>query len=89
MINSQGIRELVYVVKIDEVKPIPGYDRVEHVRVGGWWVICKLNQFKPGDYAIYFEIDSKVPARSLLCFWNQNISKSRLKKCVKLFHRAC
>ena len=83
MINSQGIRELVYVVKIDEVKPIPGYDRVEHVRVGGWWVICKLNQFKPGDYAIYFEIDSKVPAKEPFMFLEPKHFKIKTQKMCK------
>ena len=39
MLNKDGQRELAYVVRIDEIKPIPNYDRVEHARVGGWWVI--------------------------------------------------
>lgn len=30
-----GKRELAYVVTIDEIKPIPNYDRVEHARVDG------------------------------------------------------
>lgn len=54
-------RELAYVVIINEIKPIPDYDRVEHARVGGWWVIVKKGQFKPGDLAIYIEVDSQVP----------------------------
>lgn len=62
MLNSKQERELAYVVTIDEIAPIPGYDRVEHARVGGWWVIVQKGQFKVGDPAIYFEIDSKVPA---------------------------
>src|SRR5574344_901196 len=61
MINN-GKRELAYVVGIDEIKPIPNYDRVEHARVGGWWVIVRKDQFKVGDLAIYIEVDSKVPA---------------------------
>ena len=28
-------RELAYVVAIDEIRPIEGYDRVEHARAGG------------------------------------------------------
>ena len=62
MLNSKGERELAYVVIIDEIKPIEGYDRVEYARVGGWWVIVQKNQFKVGDPAIYFEIDSRVPS---------------------------
>lgn len=54
-------RELAYVVEIDEIRPIENYDRVEHARVGGWWVIVKKDQFKIGDLAIYIEVDAKVP----------------------------
>ena len=62
MLNSKGERELAYVVIIDESKPIEGQDRVEYARVGGWWVIVQKDQFKVGDPAIYFEIDSRVPS---------------------------
>lgn len=62
MLNKNGERELAYVVLIDEIMPIEGYDRVELARVGGWHVIVQKNQFKVGDLAIYFEVDSKVPS---------------------------
>ena len=62
MLNKDNQRELCYVVTIDEIRPIPNYDRVEHARVGGWWVIVQKGQFNVGDPAIYFEIDSKVPS---------------------------
>lgn len=55
-------RELAYVVLIDEIMPIEGYDRVELARVGGWHVIVQKGQFTVGDPAIYFEVDSKVPS---------------------------
>ena len=62
MLNKENQRELCYVVTIDEIRPIPNYDRVEYARVGGWWVIVQKGQFNVGDPAIYFEIDSKVPS---------------------------
>jgi hypothetical protein len=62
MLNSKGERELAYVVIIDEIMPIEGYDRVELARVGGWHVIVQKGQFTVGDPAIYFEVDSKVPS---------------------------
>jgi hypothetical protein len=62
MLGKNGNRELVYVSIVDEIKPIPGYDRVEYARVNGWWCIVQKNQFKVGDPAIYFEVDSKVPS---------------------------
>jgi len=62
VLDKDGVRQLAYVVIIDEIKPIEGYDRVEYARVGGWWVIVQKGQFKVGDPAIYFEIDSRVPS---------------------------
>lgn len=61
MLNANSERELAYVVLIDGIEPIPGYDRVETAIVGGWHVIVQKDQFKVGDPAIYFEIDSHVP----------------------------
>ena len=61
-------RELAYIVTIDELRPIPNYDRVEHARVGGWWVIVKKDQFKVGDPAIYIEVDSHVPEEEPFVF---------------------
>jgi len=62
MLNANSERELAYIVIIDGIEPIPGYDRVEHAIVGGWRVIVQKGQFKVGDPAIYFEIDSRVPS---------------------------
>ena len=61
MLNKNKERELAYVVIIDAVTPIPGYDRVELAHVGGWTVVVGKGEFHAGDPAIYFEIDSKLP----------------------------
>ena len=61
MLNSKGERELAYVVIIDDVTPIEGYDRVELAHVSGWTIVVGKGEFKKGDPAIYFEIDSKLP----------------------------
>lgn len=56
-------RALAYTVNVDEIREIPGYDRVEHARVGGWWIIvAKADNIKVGDMCVYFEVDSRVPA---------------------------
>ena len=56
-------RALAYVVAIDEIKPIEGYDRVEYARTNGWWVIVSKNDnLQVGDKCVYFEVDSKVNA---------------------------
>jgi len=61
MLNKNNERELAYVVIIDDITPIEGYDRVELAHVGGWTVVVGKGEFKAGDPAIYFEIDSKLP----------------------------
>jgi hypothetical protein len=61
MLNAKNERELAYVVTIDNVTPIEGYDRVELAHVGGWTIVVGKGEFVPGDPAIYFEIDSKLP----------------------------
>lgn len=82
MLNAEGNRELAYVVTIDEIRPIEGYDRVEHARVGGWWVIVRKDQFKVGDLAIYIEVDSKVPEKEPFMFLDKrNFKVKTLKMC--------
>ena len=61
MLNKDNIRELAYVVIVSDVTPIEGYDRVELAHVGGWTIVVGKGEFEPGDPAIYFEIDSKLP----------------------------
>ena len=86
MLNADSERELAYVVLIDGIEPIPGYDRVEHALVGGWRVIVQKGQFKVGDPAIYFEIDSRVPAdRECFAFLEKRHYKVKtLKMCKTL-----
>ena len=82
MLNKDGQRELAYVVAIDEIRPIEGYDRVEYARVGGWWVIVRKDQFKVGDLAIYIEVDSKVPEQEPFMFLDKrNFKVKTLKMC--------
>ena len=61
MLDKTGTRQLAYVVLIDDITPIEGYDRVELAHVGGWTIVVGKGNFKPGNPAIYFEIDSKLP----------------------------
>ncbi len=61
MLNKNNERELCYVTLVDDVTPIEGYDRVELAHVGGWTIVVGKGEFKAGDPAIYFEIDSKLP----------------------------
>jgi hypothetical protein len=83
VLNKAGTRELAYVVKIDNILPLPGYDRVESAVVGGWKVVVRKGQFKPNDYAIYFEIDSKVPEKEPFMFLEPKHFKIKTQKMCK------
>lgn len=60
MLNKNGERELCYVVKVDDIQPIQGRDKVECAVIGGWTCMVRKGQFNKNDLGIYFEIDSKV-----------------------------
>lgn len=83
MLNDQGQRELAYIVKIDELRPIEGADRVETAIVGGWKVMVSKGQFLQGDLAVYFEIDSKVPAKEPFMFLESKHFKIKTQKYFK------
>lgn len=83
MLNAKGERELAYVVKIDGISPIAGADRVELAHVGGWRIMVKKGQFQVGDYAIYFEIDSKVPEKEPFMFLESKHFKVKTQKYFK------
>ena len=68
MLNSKNERELAYVVRVDDIKPIEGRDRVECAVVGGWTIMVRKGQFHPGSLGIYFEIDSQVPEKEPFMF---------------------
>ena len=80
MLNEQGIRELCYVVKIDVIEPIIGSDNCEAAIVGGWKVMTRKGTFQPGDKAVYFEIDSKVPETETFAFLASKHYKVKTQK---------
>ena len=73
-------RELCFVVQIDAIEPIIGSDNCEAAVVGGWRVMTRKGTFKPGDLAIYFEIDSKVPETETFAFLEKKHYKIKTQK---------
>lgn len=56
------MRKLASVVVIDEVNPIPDTSLACVTLMGkGWNIVTQKDEFQPGDYAVYFEIDSALP----------------------------
>lgn len=56
-------RKLASVVKIVDIQPIPGADAIMVASVKGWKVVVKKDEYKVGDLAVYYEIDSFLPIR--------------------------
>lgn len=52
---------LAYITKIKDLRPIKGADKIELAIVRDWQVVVKKGEFRVGDYAVYFEIDSFLP----------------------------
>lgn len=80
MLNKDNARELAYIVKVDDIRPIAGKDRVECAVVGGWTIMVRKGQFKPGDLGIYFEIDSQVPEKEPFMFLEAKHFKIKTQK---------
>ncbi|KAF3916827.1 hypothetical protein ABW20_dc0109214 [Dactylellina cionopaga] len=55
-------RKLVTVRRVGAIQPILGADRIELATVDGWSVVVKIGEFAINDRAIFFEIDSYLPA---------------------------
>jgi len=60
MLNQNNERELSYLVKVDAITPMNA-DRLECAHIGGWHCVVSKGEFKVGDPAVYFEIDSQLP----------------------------
>lgn len=56
------MRKLVTVRQVEDLIPIKGADLIELAKVDGWQCIVKKGEFSVGDYGIYYEIDSALPA---------------------------
>ena len=82
MLNPKtNTRELAYVVNIDAIEPILGSDNCECAIVGGWHVMVRKNEFKAGDPAIYFEIDSYLdPSNSAFSFMEKKKYKVKTQR---------
>lgn len=52
----------VEVVKVKTVQPHGNADRLDIITVHGWQVCAGRGKFQPGDLAVYFPIDSVLPA---------------------------
>lgn len=56
------MRTLATIQKIKTVLPHTNSDNLEIAQVLGWNVVVKKGEFQPGDWCVYCEIDSLLPA---------------------------
>jgi hypothetical protein len=74
-------RALAHIEKIAWIKPIEGADNIELIGILGWQCIAKKGEFKQGETAVYFEIDSKLPEKE----WSEFMRSKHFKlKTIKL-----
>jgi RNA ligase (TIGR02306 family) len=76
-------RKLASVQRIKAIKPIEGADRIECVQVLNWDCVVSKDQFRVGDWVIYFEIDSLLPDIPAFEFlkgssWSQKLNKYKI-----------
>jgi len=75
-------RKLASVVEIESVEPIPETERlsVATMHGKGWKVVVGRNDFRPGEKAVYFEIDSYLPDEERYAFLRERCMR---KFCTK------
>ena len=84
MLNPKtGERELAYIVSVGWVRSIEGADNIELIGINGWTCIARKGEFKAGDLAVYFEIDSKLPVADWSAFMETKNYKVKTMKLGK------
>ncbi|MET9327381.1 RNA ligase family protein [Tsukamurella sp. NPDC003166] len=54
-------RKLVTVRAVDAIEEIAGADAIEVAVFGGWRSVVRKGQYRPGDRAVYVEVDAALP----------------------------
>ncbi|MDR2754821.1 MAG: hypothetical protein LBC20_03860 [Planctomycetaceae bacterium] len=71
-------RKLATITKVRETFPIEGADFIEAVTMttNGWVCVAKKGDFVPGDFGVYFEIDSFLPKEERYAFLDGRSNKT-------------
>ena len=54
------MRKMASIRRITDIRSIPGADAIECAVIDGWTVVVKKGEYRIGDLAVYFEVDSWV-----------------------------
>ena len=55
--------KLASIQTINDIRPIPGADRIEAATVLGYQTVIKKGEFRPGDLCVWHEPDTVVAER--------------------------
>ncbi len=70
-------RSLVTIQEVNDVLPIEGADAIECIQILGWYLVAKKDEFRKGDLAVFFEVDSILPDHPVFEFMRER--KFRVK----------
>ncbi|MEZ6139732.1 MAG: RNA ligase (ATP) [Zavarzinella sp.] len=82
------MRTLASIQVVNEIRPIVGADAIEAIRVLGWWVVVKKNEFQLGQPLVYCEIDSLLPERSEFEFLRKSCFKPEIMHLGEVYRPA-
>lgn len=71
-------RKLASIQQIKHIEPIPNADNIVKLSINGWSVVSKKNEFKIGDFCVYFEIDSFLPITDQRFSFLEKSSKAKM-----------
>lgn len=77
------MRHLATIQKVVDVEAIDGADNIEKITVLGWELVAKKGEFKPGDFCVYFEIDSVLPKHEMFSFMLKRKYRVKTAKFMK------
>ncbi len=71
------MRKLASIQRVEDIVPIEGADRIVCIKVQGWELVAKKNEFKVGDKCVFFETDAVLPDHPIFDFMRK--TKFRVK----------
>lgn len=74
------MRTLASIQRVEEISPIEGADAIEKIRVLGWTLVAKKQEFAVGDLCVFFEIDALLPELPVFEFMRSSKFRLRTKK---------
>ncbi len=78
------MRNLASIQRIHTIHELPQFDRLNLAGVLGWFCLVNKEEFKVGDFGVYFEIDSICPMEDPFMFLQNRHFKIKTIKMKKV-----